>query len=59
IGQYKKTIRALTNFAAEHGGVYSPSLGAAFASMTVSPRTGRFSLDFSGSIMKPQVTKAP
>src|ERR1019366_6178027 len=33
----------LTRFAKERGGVYSPSLGAAFASMTVSPRTGRFS----------------
>jgi len=43
IGQYEKTIRALTNFAEEQGGVYTPSLGAAFASMTVSPRTGRFS----------------
>jgi hypothetical protein len=33
----------LTCFAAEHGGVYTPVLGAAFASMTISPRTGRFS----------------
>src|ERR1035441_169322 len=43
IGQYEKTIKVLTRFAKERGGVYSPSLGAAFASMTVSPRTGRFS----------------
>ena len=43
IGQYKKTIKALTCFAEERGGTYTPSLGRAFASMTVSPRTGRFS----------------
>jgi integrase len=43
IGQYQKSIRALTRFVEERGGVYAPSLGTAFASMTVSPRTGRFS----------------
>lgn len=43
IGQYDKTIRALTGFVERHGGVYTSSLGAAFASMTTSPRTGRFS----------------
>ncbi len=43
IGQYEKTIKALTTFVDERGGVYSPSLGAAFESMTVSPRTDRFS----------------
>jgi integrase len=43
IGQYEKTIKALTGFAGERGGAYTPSLGAEFASMTVSPRTGRFS----------------
>jgi integrase len=43
IGQYEKTIKALTCFVEERGGVYSLSLGAAFESMTVSPRTGRFS----------------
>jgi integrase len=43
IGQYDKTIKALTRFVNERGGVYSPSLGAAFAAMTCSPRTGRFS----------------
>jgi integrase len=43
IGQYEKTIKALTNFAEERGGIYTPSLGAQFASMTVSPRSGRFS----------------
>jgi hypothetical protein len=34
IGQYEKTIKALTNFAGEGGGTYTPSLGAQFASMT-------------------------
>ena len=43
IGQYEKTIKALASFVEERGGVYTPALGAVFASMTVSPRTGRFS----------------
>ena len=43
IGQYEKTIKALTRFVEELGSTYTPSLGVAFASMTVSPRTGRFS----------------
>lgn len=44
IGQYEKSIRALGRFVEQRGSVcYTPSLGAAFASMTVSPRTGRFS----------------
>ena len=43
IGQYEKTIKALTCFAKERGGTYTPALGAVFASMTISPRTGRFS----------------
>jgi len=43
VGQYEKTIRALSRFVAGHGGVYTPALGAAFARLTVSPRTGRFS----------------
>ena len=43
IGQYEKTIRALAEFAEDRGGIYSPGLGAEFSSMTVSPRTGRFS----------------
>src|SRR5664279_32688 len=43
IGQYEKTIKALASFVEDRGGAYTPSLGAAFASMTVSPRTGRFS----------------
>jgi site-specific recombinase XerD len=44
IGQYEKSIRILTSFVEERGGVYTASLGAKFASMTVSPRTGRFSV---------------
>jgi integrase len=43
IGQYQKTIRALTVFVGDRGGVYTSWLGAVFASTTVSPRTGRFS----------------
>ena len=43
IGQYEKSIKALTGFVDERGGTYTPALGAAFAAMTVSPRTGRFS----------------
>ncbi|MEP7179714.1 MAG: tyrosine-type recombinase/integrase [Pseudonocardiales bacterium] len=43
IGQYEKSIRALTRLAEKGGGRYTPALGAAFASMTTSPRTGRFS----------------
>jgi len=43
IGQYEKTIKALMRFAEERGGVYTTSLGAQFAAITVSPRTGRFS----------------
>ncbi len=44
IGRYEKTIKALAGFVEDRGGVYTPSLGAVFASMTVSPRTGRFSV---------------
>ena len=43
IGQYEKTIKALAGFAEKRGSCYTASLGTAFASMTVSPRTGRFS----------------
>jgi integrase len=43
IGQYQKSIKALARFAEERGGTYTPSLGAVFASMTISPRTDRFS----------------
>jgi integrase len=41
VGQYAKTIKALTEFAS--GREYSTALGAEFASMTISARTGRFS----------------
>ncbi len=41
IGQYAKTIKALSEFAS--GRAYSVELGAEFASMTTSARTGRFS----------------
>jgi integrase len=43
VGQYEKTIKALAGFAGNGGSDYTPPLGAAFASMTISPRTGRFS----------------
>ena len=44
IGQYEKSIKALASFAAANNGVgYSAPLGVAFVSMTISPRTGRFS----------------
>jgi len=45
VGQYAKTIRALTQYVGERGGVYDPGLGADFASRTVSLRTGRFSAE--------------
>jgi len=41
VGQYVKTIKALTEFVS--GREYSAELGARFASMTTSVRTGRFS----------------
>lgn len=43
VGQYEKTIRALTGFVTARGGVYTPELVSAFTRLTVSPRTGRFS----------------
>ena len=43
IGQYEKSIKALAGFVEARGGLYTPALGAAFVSMTTSPRTGRFS----------------
>ena len=46
IGQYQKTIRYLSAFVAGRGiVVYTPALGAEFAAMTTSPRTGRFSAE--------------
>ena len=41
VGQYAKTIKALAEFTS--GREYSAELGARFASMTTSVRTGRFS----------------
>ena len=41
IGQYEKSIRALTAYARRQD---TPALGAGFASLTTSPRTGRFSV---------------
>lgn len=43
IGQYEKSIRALAGYGGHGAGVYTPALGAGFASLTTSPRTGRFS----------------
>lgn len=43
VGQYEKSIRALTVYARRSGmSVYTPALGAGFTSLTISPRTGRF-----------------
>jgi len=44
IGQYVKSVKALSCIAERSGGVYTPALGATFAAMTTSPRTGRFSV---------------
>lgn len=44
IEQYQKTIRILDAFIAARGGTYTPELGAQFAALTTSPRTGRFSV---------------
>ena len=44
IGNYQKSIRWLARLAQKHDGLYTPDLGAEFASMTTSPRTGRFSV---------------
>jgi hypothetical protein len=35
ISQYQKTIKSLAEFAETRGGVYAPSLGAEFASLTI------------------------
>src|SRR5680860_189978 len=43
IGNYQKSIRRLALLARRHAGLYTPALGAEFALMTTSPRTGRFS----------------
>ncbi|TLP92355.1 integrase [Nesterenkonia salmonea] len=43
IGNYQKTIRLLDDYVAPRGGEYTSALGAEFAALTISPRTGRFS----------------
>lgn len=43
IGQIRKSIRWLGVLARKQDGVYTSELGAEFASMTTSPRTGRYS----------------
>ncbi len=43
IGNYQKTIRLLDAYVAARGGEYTRALGAEFAALTTSPRTGRFS----------------
>ena len=44
IGQYRRAgFKPLGEFIAAHGGYYTPKLGAQFAAMTTSPRTGEFS----------------
>lgn len=43
IDQYQKTIKTLNVFVAARGGTYTPELGAQFAALTTSPRTGSFS----------------
>ncbi len=44
IGNYQKSIRWLAVLAQKDDGLYTPALGAEFASMTTSPSTGRFSV---------------
>ncbi len=41
VSQYRNSIRWLDLLAQKQGGVYSPALGAEFALMTASPRTGK------------------
>jgi integrase len=43
IGQYRKSLGCLELLARKQAGVYTLALGAEFASMTTSPRTGNFS----------------
>ena len=43
LGQYRKSLKWLGVLAEKQDGVYTHELGAEFASMTVSPRTGRYS----------------
>lgn len=43
IGQYQKTIKALAEYAGGPDQLYTSELGAKFAAITTSPRTGKFS----------------
>ncbi|MET3143706.1 UNVERIFIED_ORG: hypothetical protein ABIB13_003443, partial [Arthrobacter sp. UYEF2] len=43
IGQFRKSIKWLGFLAKKQDFVYTSELGAEFASMTTSPRTGRYS----------------
>lgn len=43
IGNYQKTIKLLDAYVAARGGEYTTALGAEFAALTTSPRTGEFS----------------
>lgn len=43
IGQYQKSIKWLDALATENYGIYTCDLGAHFASLTTSPRIGKFS----------------
>lgn len=43
IGQFRKSIRWLGVLAEKQDFIYTSELGAEFASMTTSPRTGRYS----------------
>ena len=43
IGQFRKSIKCLGVLADKQDRVYTSKLGAEFASMTTSPRTGRYS----------------
>ena len=59
IGQYEKTIRYLKGFVADRGGVYTPALGAQFAAMTTSSRTGRVRAQRRGFSPRPPFAYRP
>jgi len=44
IGVQCRELKRLERWCLEHGGQYTSELGSQFAAMTISPRTGRFSL---------------
>ena len=43
IGQYRKSIKALSRLAEKQAGIYTKELGVEFSEMTTSPVTGKFS----------------